>query len=388
MLPVLKYNLTHWVDGMKIQKEHFVNSENALLDFIRDTTALSITNFNFGLLIPAAGDKKSLEITILRSQSDNFKISVSLCRAITSGGNRIEIMPQYDEEIVCEDRIEALASAGKGKNTYTSYFAVITVDYFNRIPSGDPSPEETPPRNPFSKPKYELHLVAAEDVNPEGFGAFHFPVTKFKFKAKELSLDETYIPPCAVIQGHPAMVQLYKSVGSSLNKLQEYSTDIVVKVVGKGQNTTLAQNIKLLSGINARQIAAVFFKLRVVLTQCPPIYLAEAVVQLANEIKLTFDFMTEKEKEEVLNYFKEWNQIGPAAFLELLGEVIDLEYDHNNIYDSFIPILNLLDRLTELFEKLSQLDLIGKRQQKDIFVREMNVDDGKPAKKKGFNLLD
>ena len=93
-----------------------MNSENALVDAVRDASALNITSFNFGLLYPAAGDKKSLDITILRSQSDNFKISVSLCRAITAGGSRIEIMPQYDEEIVCEDKIESVAATGKGKN--------------------------------------------------------------------------------------------------------------------------------------------------------------------------------------------------------------------------------------------------------------------------------
>lgn len=125
-----------------------------------------------------------------------------------------------------------------------------------------------------------------------------------------------------------------------------------------------------------------------ILTQRPPIFLAETVVQLANEIKLTLDFMPEKEKEEMLNYFKEWNQISPAAFVELVGLVIDLDYDHNNIYESFVPVLNLLARLSELFEKLSQLDLIGSRKQKDIFVRELDVNEGKPAKKKGFNLLD
>jgi len=389
MIPIIQHKLTNWVDGMKIQKEHFVNSENAMLDAVRDTSAQYLTNFNFGLLYPAPGDKKSLDITILRSQSDNFKISVSLCRAVTAGGSRIEIMPQYDEEIVCEDKIESIANSGsKGKNTHTSYFAVITVDYFNRVPTGNPSPDEAPPRNPFSKPRYELHLIAEEDAAPGNFSAFHFPVAKFKFKAKELALDDTYIPPCAVIQAYPSMIQLYKNVGGSLNKLQEYSTEIVQKVIGKSQNSVLAQNIKKLSENNARYISSIFFKLRLVLTQLPPVFLAEVASQLANEIKLTFDFMPEKEKEEMLTYFKEWNQISPAAFSELLGEVIDLEYDHNNIYESFVPVINLLARLTELFEKLSQLDLIGKRQQKDIFVREMNVDDGKPVKKKGFNLLD
>lgn len=387
MLPNIQYRLTNWVDGMKIRKEHFVNSENALIDAVRDAAAISLNNFNFGLLSPALGDKKSLEVNILRSQSDNFKISISLCRAVTAGGGRIEILPQYDQEIVCEDRIDSLAIA-KGKSVTTSYFAVITVDYFNRIPFGDPHSDETPPRNPYTKPRYELHLVAEDDTAPDDFSCFHFPIAKFKFKAKELALDETYIPPCSVIQAHPAMVKLYKSIGGDLNKLQEYTTSIVVKVIGKSQTSTLAQSIRKLSENIARQISTVFFSLRMIFTQYPPIYLAETVVQLANEIKLTLDFMPEKEKEEMLNYFKDQSQFSSAAFYELLEGAIDLNYDHNNIYDSFLPLRDLLDKLTDVFEKLSQLDLIGVRKSKDMIIRDIDINDNKPVKKKGFNLLD
>lgn len=388
MLPKIQYRLTNWVDGMKIRKEHFVNSENALVDAVRDTAALSLNNFNFGLLSPAVGDKKSLEITILRSQSDNFKISVSLCRAVTAGGGRIEIMPQYDEEIVCEDKIDSLIITGKGKNVSTAYFAVITADYFNRIPFGNPQPDEKPPRNPYVKSRYELHLVAEEDTAPGDFDSFHFPVAKFKFKAKELALDETYIPPCSAIQGYPGMVQLYKNIGGDLNKLQGHATNIVQKVIGKSQTSPLAQSVKKLSENIARHISAVFFRLRMILTQHPPVYLAETVVQLANEIKLTLDFMPEKEKEEMLSYFKEQSQFSSAAFYELLETAIDLDYNHNNIYDSFLPLISLLEKLTDVFERLSQLDLIGTRKTKDFVVRELDVNDNKPAKKKGFNLLD
>ncbi len=32
MLPKLQFHLTNWVDGMKINRQHFVDSENALID--------------------------------------------------------------------------------------------------------------------------------------------------------------------------------------------------------------------------------------------------------------------------------------------------------------------------------------------------------------------
>ena len=47
MLPKLNYKLTNWVDGMKIRRDHFVDSENAQLDAIRDVAASRLNNFNY-----------------------------------------------------------------------------------------------------------------------------------------------------------------------------------------------------------------------------------------------------------------------------------------------------------------------------------------------------
>ncbi len=135
--------------------------------------------------------------------------------------------------------------------------------------------------------------------------------------------------------------------------------------MAKSQTSPLAVNIRKISEINVRYISSIFFRLRMILHQMPPIYLAETVCQLANEIKVTLDFMPEKEKEELLNYFKEWNDLSPAAFTQLLGEAIDLQYNHNNIYESFVPITGLLTKLSEVFEQLSRLDLIGKRRERN-----------------------
>ena len=175
-------------------------------------------------------------------------------------------------------------------------------------------------------------------------------------------------------------------MGAELNKLQESCTEIVRKVVAKSQTSPLAVNIRKMSEINVRYISSIFFRLRTILHQLPPIYLAETVCQLANEIKVTLDFLPEKEKEELLNYFREWNDLSPAAFIQLVGEAIDLQYNHNKIAESFVPVTGLLAKLNEVFEQLSRLDLIGKRREKEFLVRERDVEDQKQKKDK-FNPL-
>ncbi|RYZ22349.1 MAG: hypothetical protein EOO16_09465 [Chitinophagaceae bacterium] len=382
MIPYIKYHITNWVDGMKLHRQHFVDSENALLDAVRDANSLARTPFSFGLLPPGPGDKRALEVKVLRAQSSDFKISVSLCRAVTAGGVRIEILPQHNLEVHCEDRIDSVVlSTGSGRPEV--FMAVLTANPFNRQPAGDPDPSELPPRNPFARPQYSLHLIAEEDIAVQDFGAYHIPVARFERRGEEVVLDNHYIPPCASIKAHPGMVQHYNSLGALFSSIQEFSTSIVQKIVAKTQNTPLAQNVRKLCQASTFFIGSVFFAYRNIWPHQSPVYIAEGAAQLANWLKAELDFMPEKEKEEMLQYFKEWNEITPSAFEVMLANAMELQYDHFNIQSSFEPVLLFLGRWKELLEKLNELELIGRRKEKDFILREQAQ-----QKKKGFSLLD
>src|ERR1039458_10121040 len=107
MLPKLQYYQTNWIDGMKINRQHFINSENSFVDALRDTNASIFSPYSYGLLMPQPGEKSSLDCNVLFSQSKNFKISVVLCRGITIGGCRIEILPGVHPELVSDNEIFA-----------------------------------------------------------------------------------------------------------------------------------------------------------------------------------------------------------------------------------------------------------------------------------------
>jgi hypothetical protein len=284
---------------------------------------------------------------------------------------------------VCEEAVAPTLRTGMDMRTAQALYAVVTIDPFKRQPSGAPNPEETPPRAPFTRPRCELHLISEEDVAVQDFGAFHLPVARLEYRGEELVVDESYIPPCASIKGHSAMILLYSNIGSQFNHIQEYSTSIVQKVVSKGQNTSLALNVKKLCERSVEHISSIFFAFRNIYPQLPPIHVAESVVQLANVIKVELDFMAEKEKEEMLLYFKEWNETTPSAFESLLSAVIELEYNHYNITHSFYPLMEFMSRWKQLLEKLSELELIGRRKENDIVLGKVYKD-----KKKGFSLLD
>jgi hypothetical protein len=387
MIARIEHQLTNWVDGMKIHRRHFVDSENALLDAVRDAHAIHLTPYSFGLLLPLPGERKSLEIESRKSPSDTYRVTLSLCRAITAGGSRIELTPEVCGELVSNDVVDDVGQGVKGRSQPSVYYAVLTVNPFDRRPVGTPE-DESPPRHPFAIPRYELHLMEESTLSAREFGIYHIPLAKYRFRSGELVADTAYIPPCVAIQSHPGIIQVYKTIGDSYNRLQEACTTLVHKVHAKNQNTALAQHIKRLAEVNVQHISSLYFSFRSILPFQPPVFTAQTVVQAANMAKGYIEFMPDKEKEEMLQYFKEWRELTPSAFMEILTDAIDVEYDHYQLQESFKPLLQFLDVWTDLFEKLAGLELIGRRKQSAVeVVRQMDAD-VKSVKKKGFSPLD
>ncbi len=360
MLPKLQYNFTNWVDGMKINRQHFIDSENAVADQLRDVLAMNLHSANYGLLQPLPGEKSALECNVVSMQSKQLKVTVSYCRAITSGGCRVEILPGIHQQLTSEN-ISLPENELNGKPSGSGFLAVISVDPYNRQPFGVAAADEHPPRNRFAISQYKLNLVNEEHINTGSIGAYHIPVARFLFKQGDLVHDTSYIPPCAVLSAHPITRQIYNDVAERLNQIQEHSSEIIKKVVEQAQNNALAQNVRKLCEGCIRHISSEFFFYRSLYGQQSPIYVGNCVVRLASIIAVELKLLPAKEKEEILQYFNHWNEISPGQFEEQLGAVINADYDHEHIYDFFQPLILLLKTWSDLLEKLGGLKLIGEK---------------------------
>ena len=214
MQPSKKHLPTNWTDGMKINRQHFVDSETAVFAAIHDSIATQITNYNYGILQSEEGQKSALEINVVKSQSDNFLVKLTLCRAITAGGVRIEILPEICKEISLTEKINF---AQIKNNPNPQYFLLVSVDFAQRIPTGNPSANESPARHPYAMPQYQLHIKEASELNLKELGRNHLCVGKFKLKGDELIWDNAYIPPCTSIQSFPLLKQHYNTIANCFN---------------------------------------------------------------------------------------------------------------------------------------------------------------------------
>ncbi len=354
MLPIIKYNLTNWVDGMKISKNHFVNSEHAIQDQIRDTNALIHNRNNYGLLAPLPGESSSLSLEVINGNLANFKISLSHCRAITLGGNRIEIIAGQHQTLANETMEYA-------SQTSNAYLVVVLVNPFERMPHGEASPEDYPPRNQFVIPNYELHVVPEESMNMSNTGANLLPVARLENKNGDLVLDLNYIAPCTTSHASQSIKALNNQILDILSVAHEHSIGLVQKIQTNNQTTPLAKNVEEIAKQSANYIASNMFAYNNILLHQSPVNVADFIYRFISLINTSIDMIPNNEKEEMVGYFAQWCEVPPSKLTELLSNALTARYAHENMQLFFKPAIEFLIMWRKLLDALSKLKLIGDR---------------------------
>ena len=85
------YLPVNWVDGMKINKQHFIAERNAMQQQIVFSGGSHITAVNYGLLPAIANEQKAFKITVSLDNQQFVQVRLINCRAITPGGAFINI---------------------------------------------------------------------------------------------------------------------------------------------------------------------------------------------------------------------------------------------------------------------------------------------------------
>ncbi|WP_235604508.1 hypothetical protein [Flavobacterium covae] len=189
MIEKLNYFPVNWIDGMKINKNHFNSIQNFINDSIKDTVGLHTSLISYGLL-PA---DNSIKLNLMVDSHKSLRVQVQECHAITPNGSRIEIDDRSETVNTNSTYLEASYEI-KGDESL-KLWVCISVNYFKRIPFGDSDPEENPPRYPFTKPEYLLSLIPENElVNETGLGGNFLIIGKVLVNSYESKIDNAYIP--------------------------------------------------------------------------------------------------------------------------------------------------------------------------------------------------
>ena len=229
----------NWVDGMKLSEHHFNLMQDHVYDLHRDALSHVVTPLRYGLLPPTFDWSKSLDFSIRIDQGKIIQIQVIQCRAITSSGMRIEILRNGAESLYAAGDILQAEFPAPDDVSETFYSVVIGVNPYARKPIGEPDPEESPARIPYAIPQYKIELIPGKQIS-QWKGSSHFiEIARLLVDQKEITLDNSFIPPCFSVQNHPDLHASYLELGNTMGELGSLATAIVQKVRSEKTKTSL-----------------------------------------------------------------------------------------------------------------------------------------------------
>ena len=378
-LKPLNHYPVNWIDGMKVSRQHFTQTENAVQDQLRDSRAIAINNFNYGLLSAAPDMTSSLELEIQIDPQNIIHVNLKTCRAIAPDGTRIEILKSHNSSHYSAERLMATYSHDSSKAEQT-YAIVIQANPTKRLPAGEPDPAEQPARHPYSVPDAAISILPIEELEPtEGN---YLILAKLTHEKGEWKKEEQYIPACVAVQNYKKLYDQYAQLGQQFEELVSYCSTVVQKVKGEKQKTSLSLNIQYVCEQLLAYMVDKVVRYRWLYGKESPIHTVELFVSLSYCLKTGFDCLTERDREELFTYFEQWSLLKPVEFEILIQDILTVEYDHNDIATSLAGTTRFMEIMVLLFGKLSKLKFIGEQHDIGIVLGE-TIEPKKQDKKPG-----
>lgn len=379
-----EHRFVHWIDGMKVNRMHFIQDQLATIDLVRDASSRNISPINFGLLLPEAGKPTALQSSVSIETNGTLNIAINYCHAVTANGTLIDIAPEFPlkEQISISKEIEATAKAA-------GYYVVIVADAFHPTPYGVPNPAEMPARQPFVSTALSIQLVHEDILSTHQSAPVLLPVSKIVIKNGKAEEDAGFIPPCTAALAYPDLADVLDETLKFFAQIEQLTLSIIQKVHQKNQQNDLAL---LMLGLSERMQQFINYRFAALKWEMPyrsPFFIYELNSSFARVIYSFLESRSSTGKEEMVNYITEWCDLTQGQFDSAVAELLQLPYNHSDINNSLLKITDFAKTLSIVFSKLAKLDYIGKKKETNIFVKEEPVagntsSEAKPKVKRSF----
>lgn len=368
------YLPVNWMDGMKINKNHLISTDQYIGGQLQQLCSAFLNPFSYGLLRPENGNSPSPDLQVFLDNQGYVHVKVIRLSAITRDGSRIEIGnpgQPVDELSALLPNLEFSPEQGSQDPVYLC----LSVNLHERIPCGNPDPGEQPPRLPFAAPGY--HLSAHSPGQKKSIATGHsLIIGKLNFTGDKPVLDEGFIPACHTIGCHPALGEFYATVLKTLGQLEADVVDILRSINDKKQTTSIALTVAAVSEAILSYLGNSLDALRQTGRYQPPVYLFEQLAALARTINNSINKQSAADKEELYNYIEDWSNLKQGDFENMLRDTTECTYDHDDISLALKKALLFIQSVSRIFNTLSNLNFIGKKKDRQIFVKEQKEKPG------------
>ncbi|MGB0879532.1 MAG: hypothetical protein ACPGTO_03095 [Polaribacter sp.] len=374
----------NWTDGVKITKNHFIESDFYHLNTTRDYATTYLNTFNYGLLEAHTGHNEPISLSIDVNTQERIGMRLKYCNAITKKGCRV----LFKSDLYGGNEPTAtIESKDIDRNANLDFFVVLTINPFKQVPVGEPDPENIPLHHPYTLPKIELHIISKSQFNTSFLEKHYLLVGKIQWKNGAFVVDSEYLPPISKIKYHTKLLTFHKKVSDVLIKLRNYSIVINNKNRHKFQTNKLAKNTFKLCTKVMDYVSNYIFKYTQMGEENPPIFLAQSISVLGNYISTELAILQEEDREKLLQYYYEWIDIKPSVFETTIGDVIDLDYNHLEINEAIDKLDYFMAVLERLWKKMSDLEYIGLRKD-NIVISEDRVSLKEDKKDSSWSIID
>ncbi|MBL7753346.1 MAG: hypothetical protein JNM44_02630 [Chitinophagaceae bacterium] len=365
-----QYYPVNWVDGMKINKDHFIAQDHAWQQAIQESSATYLNPVRYGLLPAQSEEEINFDVRIVLDNQNTVRAHVVSLHAITRAGIPICIPALGQNGLQTNDEVPAVSFALNSGTAESVYWVVLFAKPFERQAAGQPLPDENPPRLPFLIPTYELALLSDAQYRQQVRHPHVITLGKVLVNGNDKRVDDGYIPPCLSVSAHPDLLSLHAELDAFLSNIEVKCSAIVQKIFKRSQQNELSDLVLFLCDRMILFLSQVITDLRWRLIHESPASLFAVIASMARVMKNSIDLRTGSGKDELLNYFSEWCDLTQGEWESMLSQLAVMRYEHNDVNNNILQIARFVKVSGKLFDTLSTLEFIGKRKESGIFVKE------------------
>ena len=380
-----KYFPVNWIDGMKINKNHFIEQDNAAMDALQGMVSLGLSPLRFGVLPASAAGEETFNVKIAFDNQSSLRVSVLACQAVTSGGVHISLPAFSTVGQTDTGNILTTSFPFSASNTESNWWIFLFAHPYEKQAAGSPDLAENPPRFPNALPTYTLQLVSESNYKQQAYHPYGIAVGKVSIVSNDVRIEADYIPPCFSINAHPDLLSLHGELDSYLANVELNCSEIVQKIFKKNQQNEISELVMFLCDRVMQYLGQAITSMRWNMVYNAPAAMFETISSLARVMKNSIDMRTGSGKEELMNYMSEWCELKQGELETMLSSLANTNFNQNDINKNIQKIVLFVKVTSRLFETLSKLEFIGKRRESGIFVKEEAVQQpdsqGKPRRR-------
>ncbi|MEO6722325.1 MAG: hypothetical protein ABIN67_18295, partial [Ferruginibacter sp.] len=339
MRELRKHFPVNWIDGMKINKNHFISQDNAWTDTLQEMVSLGISPLRYGVLPSSTAGENTFDVKISLDNQNALRVSVLSFQAVTLGGMRISIPSiANNAQNDTNNILTAIFPFSTAKND-TAWWIFLFVHPFEKQPAGSPDLNENPPRLPFVLPTYSLDMISETNYREFTNHPYAIPIGKVNVNGNDVRVEDDYLPPSVSIIAHSDLLSLHGELDKYFADIELYCSKIVQKIFVKKQQNEISELVMFLCDRVILYLGQAITTMRWRMIYEPPVELFMSIAALARIMKNSIDLRIGSGKDELMNYLSEWCELKQGELETMLSRMANAGFNNNDINKSIQQVV-------------------------------------------------